>query len=102
MVQIIYGYNFVCDTKNLPFLWPQTVHSTLQPPAPLVKVVTNNKLSDTVSTDKSQGSKKGSTRGRPSTAPARGKENRNKAVEQLDGSEVCINTGTRASTDVSL
>lgn len=50
-----------------------------KPPAPLVKVVTNNKMSETVSTDKSYSSatSKGLRKGqRPLSAPARGKENK--------------------------
>lgn len=44
----------------------------LQPPAPLVKVVTNNKMSETMSTERSSVLKKN----RSMSAPARGKENR--------------------------
>lgn len=44
----------------------------LQPPAPLVKVVTNNKMSETMSTERSSVLKKN----RSMSAQARGKENR--------------------------
>lgn len=44
----------------------------LQPPAPLVKVVTNNKMSETMSTERSSVLKKN----RSMSAPSRGKENR--------------------------
>lgn len=52
-----------------------------KPPAPLVKVVTGNKMSDTLESDKPW---KGThaRRARPSTAPARGKENRGGPAEK--------------------
>ncbi|KAL4234370.1 hypothetical protein ACF0H5_006017 [Mactra antiquata] len=53
-----------------------------KPPAPLVKVVTNNKMSDTSGTDKSalSVSSKGFRKGR--SASARGKENRSKPMPE--------------------
>ena len=60
----------------------------LQPPAPLVKVVTGNKMSDTLDSDKPH---KGTQvrRARSSTAPARGKENRGGPAEK-DWEEVVL------------
>lgn len=51
-----------------------------KPPAPLVKVVSNNKMSDTISTDKSLRPHKGrQLNSRPASAPPTGKENQNES-----------------------
>lgn len=86
--KVVFGTGLCHMTEQVYWL-VCTVHlyfnfQNLQPPAPLVKVVTNNKMSDTVSTERSSILKKG----RSLSAPARGKENRLQEYEREDSASV--------------